>query len=116
MNVITNPGRSGAPRVRLLRCNPTLTRLYWSDEDAVALPPEYKSISLSDATEIRKATALDPTKPGYCGTASLRRNLKPAEYSVSFTIITPTRNLEIQCLNYEDFSILYTNLTKYTSK
>lgn len=89
------------------------------------------------ATEIRKATALDPLKNGYCGTAVLRRNLEPVEYSVSFTIFTPerlissiffghffliipifihySRNLDIQCLNKEDFNLLYTNLKKYLS-
>lgn len=44
---ILKHGQYGQPRIRLLRCNPTLTRLYWSDEDEVALPDEVKSIVLS---------------------------------------------------------------------
>jgi hypothetical protein len=90
MRVIKH-GQHGKPRIRLLRCNPTLTRLYWSDEDAVALPDDLKSVSLISSTRLRKATSLDAERAGYCGTAAFRRSLQPAEYSVSFTIAGPRR-------------------------
>jgi hypothetical protein len=57
-------GRQGAPRKRMLFCDPSTTTLFWASDDTKSggmptLDPS-KAIRLSDVLEVRAGTDLDP--------------------------------------------------------
>lgn len=52
----------------------------------------------------------------YTGTAILRRNCKPEDLSLCFSLILPTRTFDIQCLDVADFDLLFYNLKEMCSR
>ena len=139
-------GRQGYPKKRLLRCNPSLTRLYWDNPPVIStsigrkpgfipdLPAENKSIDLADVVELRRGddpdtgdvqanNASKKTKPGKItqvtekrGTEILRRNCKPKDLHLCFSFILPSRTLDIQCLSQADFDVLFPNFDALVRK
>jgi hypothetical protein len=106
-------GRSGRPKERFLLCNPTVSRIYWSDDDKCALPDDSKSINLREVLEIRRANDPDPDKPGLIGTDILRKaTLKPFELDNTFSLVLRERTLDIQCKNNDDYLLLFSNLQR----
>jgi len=52
----------------------------------------------------------------YTGTATLRRNCKPEDLSLCFSLILPSRTFDIQCLDVADFDLLFYNLKELCSR
>ena len=120
-------GRAGKPKKRLLRCDHSVSRLYWekpqergflgarrkSEADYTPdLPSEDKSLSLYEVLAVKKGTDEEENGQRLVGTANLRRSCKREELAMCFYLVLPSRTFDIQCLNADDFHVLYTNLEK----
>jgi hypothetical protein len=96
-------GRHGKPKERVLfrgRDDDDLLTIHCADvastgegkrRDAKGLPMGARSINLRAVREIRRGTAVDPSSPEYCGTATLRRHCEPADYAYCVSLILPDR-------------------------
>lgn len=77
------------------------------------LPPESKSILLSEVLRVQRGN--EPEKEGKqeLGTAILRRNCQPEDLELCLSLILPARSFDIQCLDKASFHVLYTNLLRH---
>jgi hypothetical protein len=91
-------GRQGKPKERILfnGVDDALAILYWADEEellahkarkAIGIPQGARSLLLRNVQEIRRGTDLDPTRPGYCGTANLRKYCEPIDFAYCVSLI-----------------------------
>lgn len=112
--IVLKHGRKGSPKERLIRCNPAVTRLYWSsDVHSRDLPGDEKSIALRDVVEIRRGNDPDPDHPGLYGTATLRRHQPKATMLENcLSLILRDRSLDLECHSNDDFFALFSNLQK----
>lgn len=64
-------------------------------------------MAVKDIYDVREGTAPDPDHPGEVGTATLRKNhsrrLSSSNQQWIFSIISTSRNLDLQALNEEDY-------------
>lgn len=110
-------GRSGRPKMRLLKSNGNITRLHWSDNlESQDLSAESKSVNLYDVSEVRYGTDPDPTNPSLCGTATLRKHCSPEDLETSFSLILPDRTFDIQCMNKYDCDVLVSGLREHCAE
>lgn len=96
-------GRRGKPAERIIFSDPEhLQVLYWCESEEDAFIPSHeilradgkdnkRSVSLVNVLEIRLGVDLDPLKPGYCGTAVLRKHCEPVNFASCFSLITAER-------------------------
>jgi hypothetical protein len=92
------------------------------------IPPDARSVNLLDVNEIRRGTEEDPSHPGYCGTAILRKHCHPAKFCYSLSLITDARSplsfpslhssysslrtIDLEFLSKEDFKKFVPNLLR----
>lgn len=107
-------GRKGSPKERLLRCNPAVTRIYWSrDLHSNELPDDSKSIGLRDIIELRRGSDPDPDHAGLYGTPTLRRHPpKPSELDLCLSLVLRNRTVDLQCHTNDDFMSLFSNIQR----
>mmetsp|Transcript_13290 Transcript_13290/g.21755 ORF Transcript_13290/g.21755 Transcript_13290/m.21755 type:complete len:521 (+) Transcript_13290:75-1637(+) len=122
---VVKHGRRGSPAERIIYADPEhLQVLHWCEPgEERSLPTNEvlrtdgkdnkRSVSLVNVLEIRRGVELDPLKPGYCGTAVLRKHCEPAQYAFCFSLITAERTIDFQVPTKADFQGLVPNLIKY---
>ncbi len=98
------------PEKRILKCNTGVTTLYWEDANDDT-GTKVKRLHVSDITAVVAAidTSTKKLSEYYKGKA---KAITRDDLTKCFTIVTNSRNLDIQCLNEEDFDNLYSNLKK----
>ena len=101
--IFVHSGRRGKPAERMIYSDPEhLQVLYWCEPEEDATIPSIealrvdgkdnkRSVSLVNVLEIRRGIDMDPLKPGYCGTAVLRKHCEPVHFAYSFSLITSER-------------------------
>jgi len=62
-------------------------------------------LPFSDILEVRPGTAPDPQQPGKTGTQVLRRTAKKNKLSLSFSLLTSHRSLDIEAKDEVEYSI-----------
>jgi hypothetical protein len=109
-------GRSGAPKRRLLYCNPEVTELYWSDriEDGPVFPPKKnRTIVLGKVAELRKGTETDPENIPKLGTRTLRRKCRAEDMHLCFSLVLNKRTFDIQCNDRAELELIFGNLSQH---
>jgi len=115
--LIIKHSRDGKPRSRIIGLTDDERKLTWKDPKkslgAFIKLKDDRTVSLSQVTEVRPATALDPStvgekRPqGKGGTATFRKSEAGAKVAKrAFSLITASRTFDIECKDEDQVKIL----------
>ena len=106
--VVVKHGRVGVPKKRLIRIDDTREYLYWMDLKNVCEPNDRsKCVCLKEVERIQPGVLGRHKECTINGTVNLNRNCRVEELMLSLSLILPTRTLDIQCINDDDYNDIF---------
>lgn len=106
--VVIKHGRIGAPKKRLIRIDNSHEYLYWMDLKYISKPNDQsKRICFKEVEKIQPGVLGRHKECKINGTVNLKRNCGLEELKLSLSLILPTRTLDLQCINDDDYNDIF---------